>query len=468
MIRRHETGLRFALMAVDAVLVVAVFVVVLALRFGPDWPRTVDQLVPSPQLFMALYAAAWIGLLRANGLYRPRARWSIRSEALGVAEAAAFLAFGTLAVLFLLGQSNVSRITLVVVFPLQVLVTVLARAALRWVLREARARGRSFRSVIVIGTSQAAQRFAERLRDRWDLGLKVVGFVGPKPRGSISPSPYLGTIDRLPSLLHEQVIDEVAICLPLTQRARIEDVYRLCAAEGKTIRIPIELPGEILSAGRVEDLDGTPVLSRISGPEQSPALMAKRSLDILGATLGLIFLSPLFVPVAIAILISDGRPVLFRQPRAGVHGRPFSIVKFRTMTRNADAQRAELRGSNEVTGSAAFKMTNDPRITAVGRFLRKTSIDELPQLWNVLRGEMSLVGPRPHPFDDVAGYDPWHRRRLSMKPGITGLWQIAGRREPSFDRWVELDLEYIDHWSLLLDLRLLIQTIPAMLRAEGR
>jgi lipopolysaccharide/colanic/teichoic acid biosynthesis glycosyltransferase len=138
------------------------------------------------------------------------------------------------------------------------------------------------------------------------------------------------------------------------------------------------------------------------------------------------------------------------------------------MERDADARRAELRNRNEVVGNASFKMTNDPRVTPIGRVLRRTSIDELPQLWNVLTGEMSLVGPRPHPFDDVAGYDDWHRRRLSMKPGITGLWQIGGRTDADFDRWVIKDLEYIDRWSLWLDLRVIAQTLPALLRAEGR
>ena len=190
-------------------------------------------------------------------------------------------------------------------------------------------------------------------------------------------------------------------------------------------------------------------------------------MDIGGAIVGLILLSPLLLGVAAVILVTDGRPVLFRQPRVGLQGRVFSVVKFRTMTKDADGQRAALREFNEVTG-AAFKMTDDPRITTVGGTLRRLSLDELPQLWNVLLGEMSLVGPRPHPLDDVAEYQPWHRRRLAMKPGITGLWQIAGRRNSDFDAWVRYDLEYIDHWSLWLDLRLLIQTIPALLRAEGR
>jgi lipopolysaccharide/colanic/teichoic acid biosynthesis glycosyltransferase len=191
-------------------------------------------------------------------------------------------------------------------------------------------------------------------------------------------------------------------------------------------------------------------------------------LDIVGASFGLVVLSPLLGMTAALIGLVDGRPVLFWQDRAGLGGRPFRIAKFRTMRTGADALRGELRAFNEVEGSASFKMTNDPRITRLGRILRRTSVDELPQLWNVLRGEMSLVGPRPHPFDDVAGYAPWHHGRFAVKPGITGLWQISSRREADFDRWVELDLEYIDNWSLRQDLKILFGTIPAILRANGR
>jgi lipopolysaccharide/colanic/teichoic acid biosynthesis glycosyltransferase len=198
-------------------------------------------------------------------------------------------------------------------------------------------------------------------------------------------------------------------------------------------------------------------------------LAAKRLIDVAGASVGLVLLSPVIALVAVAIAIGEGRPILFRQPRAGLEGRSFSIAKFRTMQIDADARREELRSLNEVTGSAAaFKLTSDPRVTRLGRFLRRTSLDELPQLWNVLRGEMSLVGPRPHPFDDIARYEPWHFRRLAMKPGITGLWQISARRDADFDRWVALDLEYIDRWSVALDLKLALKTIPALVRAEGR
>jgi lipopolysaccharide/colanic/teichoic acid biosynthesis glycosyltransferase len=161
----------------------------------------------------------------------------------------------------------------------------------------------------------------------------------------------------------------------------------------------------------------------------------------------------------------DGRPIVFRQTRVGLHGRPFSVVKFRTMVPDAEDRLEELEELNEIKGHA-FKLTNDPRMTRTGAFLRKTSIDELPQLWNVIRGEMSLVGPRPPLPREVAGYDLWHRRRLSMKPGITGLWQVAARGDDDFDRWVALDLAYIDRWSVWLDLKIMLRTIPAML--QGR
>jgi exopolysaccharide biosynthesis polyprenyl glycosylphosphotransferase len=322
--------------------------------------------------------------------------------------------------------------------------------------------------VIVVGTGPAALAFARQLEDHWSLGLTVDGLVGPVPDAPVGRWPILGPIDRLPSILHERVVDEVAVSLSPEDAHRMESICRLAADQGKTVRIPLEIPVVALASGHVEDLDGTPVLSIVSGPDRELALAGKRLLDFVGAAAGLIVLSPVLLVVALAIARADGQPVLFRQRRAGLNGRPFQIVKFRTMERDADARRGELRSQNEVHGNAAFKMTNDPRVTRVGRFLRRTSIDELPQLWNVLKGEMSLVGPRPHPFDDVAGYDDWHRRRLSMKPGITGLWQIGGRTEPSFDRWVVKDLEYIDRWSLWLDLRVIVQTLPALLRAEGR
>jgi exopolysaccharide biosynthesis polyprenyl glycosylphosphotransferase len=277
--------------------------------------------------------------------------------------------------------------------------------------------------------------------------------------------PILGRLADIEDILHTNVVDEVAICLPVTQWARIDDIARLCEEEGKIVRIPMYHLEHTLATGRVEEFSGVPIYSIVSGPDRVVGMIAKRGLDVVGSIVGLIVTAPLALVIAIAIRRDSAGPILFRQLRVGVHGRTFEVVKFRTMVDGAEEQLGDLVDQNEIRGQA-FKMTDDPRITPVGRWLRRTSLDELPQLWNVLGGAMSLVGPRPPLPSEVADYDIWHRRRLSMKPGVTGLWQVRARNEQDFDRWVATDLEYIDHWSLWNDLRIIAQTIPAMLRGR--
>ena len=245
----------------------------------------------------------------------------------------------------------------------------------------------------------------------------------------------------------------------------MDGIAHIAEEAGKIVRVPIDVLDHAFASGKVEDLDGTPVYSLVSGPDRVMALATKRVVDIVIAGLGLIAAIPIFAAIAWAIKREDGGPVLFSQERAGLHGRTFRMLKFRSMVPDAEARVEELKQANEISGHA-FKVTDDPRITRVGRWLRRYSLDELPQLWNVLRGDMSLVGPRPPLPSEVSSYDLWHRRRLSMKPGITGLWQVRARNEPEFDRWVEDDLEYIDRWSLWLDVQILARTIPAAL--EGR
>jgi lipopolysaccharide/colanic/teichoic acid biosynthesis glycosyltransferase len=195
-------------------------------------------------------------------------------------------------------------------------------------------------------------------------------------------------------------------------------------------------------------------------------LALKRVIDVVGAGVVLVLVSPLLLAAYLLILLVDGRPVMYRQQRGGLHGREFTMLKFRTMVNGAHETRADLLDNNERSGPV-FKIANDPRITRLGRVMRKTSMDEAPQLFNVLLGQMSLVGPRPQPLEEVAEYDLWHRRRLSMRPGITGLWQIRARHDPSFDTWMDNDLEYIDRWSLWLDLMVLVRTPAALIRTPG-
>ena len=207
--------------------------------------------------------------------------------------------------------------------------------------------------------------------------------------------------------------------------------------------------------------------SLVHDGQREAGLIMKRAIDIVGAAVGLVVLSPLLLVTAFAVRRSTALAALFRQTRVGLHGRPFTIYKFRTMVVDAESRLDEVLHLNERTGMA-FKATEDPRMTSIGRWLRRTSIDELPQLWNVLTGTMSLVGPRPSLPSEVGEYDVWHRRRLSMKPGITGLWQVEARHEPDFDEWVERDLTYIDGWTIWLDLKILARTLPVLLTQGGR
>jgi exopolysaccharide biosynthesis polyprenyl glycosylphosphotransferase len=467
-IRRYQTQFQALLVLADATLATLVVLAVSMVRYGSHWSGAWAGQLPDAPLFLAAYAATWVGVLAFYGLYRPLAPWGVRHDAIAVTQATVLFALILFAALYFLRLSDVSRLLLLTVFPIQALVTVGCRAVLRSAFFALRRRGRNLRYMLVVGTGGSARAFAERLESHPELGLRIVGFVGPEAPDLPRRFRQLGPIEAMAETLHSTVVDEIAICLPLDEWGDIETVTALAEAEGKIMRIPVALAHSPTFLGRAEELDGMPVVSLVPGPDRVVALFIKRVIDVVGATVGLVALSPILFGTALAILITDGRPVLFRQDRAGVNGRPFRIVKFRTMARNADAMRAELRAFNEVSGGASFKMSNDPRVTVLGRWLRRTSIDEFPQLWNVFRGDMSLVGPRPHPFDDVAGYDAWHRRRLSMKPGMTGLWQVGARRDTNFDHWVEQDLEYIDRWSLWLDFRVLLSTLPALLRAEGR
>ena len=320
--------------------------------------------------------------------------------------------------------------------------------------------------LLVLGTGETARSFSSLIDRHPELGLDVVGYLRPHEHGDTAVNgPVLGGVDDLVRIFHERVIDEVAICLPVSDWEYIEPVTVLCREEGKAVRIPLADIGLAWFAGHVEDIDGVPVLSHVQVPDQAVGMIAKRAMDIALAVVGLVVLSPLFAAVAAVMVATEGRPVFFRQVRVGLHGRPFTIVKFRTMVTDAEARYDEVVAMSDTQG-AAFKMTNDPRITRLGAFLRKSSIDELPQLWNVLLGHMSIVGPRPAPPREVADYDIWHRRRLSMKPGITGLWQVEARLDESFDRRAALDLRYIDGWSVWLDMKIILRTIPAML--QGR
>jgi exopolysaccharide biosynthesis polyprenyl glycosylphosphotransferase len=328
--------------------------------------------------------------------------------------------------------------------------------------------------MLIAGTGTLAQSFADSVERHPALGMRVIGHLsvpeamdGPDEVAHQVSRPVLGTIDEIGAIFRAQVVDEVAVCLSPASAQYLEPIIALAADEGKTVRVPRDPAEEVLSFAVQEEFEGFIVRSVVHDSQREAELVVKRLLDVAGAATALVVLSPILVLTAVVIRVKEGAPILFRQTRVGRHGRPFTIYKFRTMVRDAEDRYAEVAAKSDTRG-AAFKMNEDPRVTALGAFLRRSSIDELPQLINVLKGEMSLVGPRPAPPREVEGYDIWHRRRLSMRPGLTGLWQVESRMDNHFDERVELDLRYIDQWSLWNDLRILLRTVPAVFLARGR
>lgn len=275
-------------------------------------------------------------------------------------------------------------------------------------------------------------------------------------------------VEELVKAIHRQSVGRVILAFSRLEMEKVQKAIEACEVEGVEAWLSADFIRTSVARPTYESLGGRPMLVFRATPDLSWALLVKNAIDRTGAFLGLILLAPLFLALALAVRLGSPGPVIFSQRRAGIHGRPFTMWKFRTMSADAEERHAELRAQNEMSGPV-FKVHNDPRITKAGRWLRKTSLDELPQLVNVLLGDMSLVGPRPLPLYEVENFQAAaHRRRLSMKPGLTCLWQIRGRNNvTSFDDWVRMDLEYIDNWSLALDLKILAQTIPVVLLGAG-
>ncbi len=411
----------------------------------------------------------WGLLLSLAGFYRSHRTLPLAEEIWGAAQ----VAFGGTAILVLvifgLRLDFVSRWFLVLFGVLNFLFLTIEKVALRMLSRWVRSRGFNFRTALVVGTGPKAAQFADFLEGHPHWGFRVVGYLDDdngKEIGLEGRWPCLGRITDMESVLVNEVIDEVIFVIEKGKLAEYEDALLVAERHGVRAHVSLDIFPHVLARPVLEELDGIPLLSFTTTPSNPGQLAAKRAIDLVFA-LGLFVVTlPVQLVAALLILLASGRPVLFRQVRCGLNGRLFTLLKFRTMESGAEDRLAEISHLNEMTGPV-FKATRDPRLTGVGRLLRRLSIDELPQLWNVIVGDMSLVGPRPPLPDEVSRYEPWQRRRLSMKPGLTCLWQVSGRSELDFDRWMALDLKYIDTWSPLLDIKILLKTVPAVLSGRG-
>jgi exopolysaccharide biosynthesis polyprenyl glycosylphosphotransferase len=354
---------------------------------------------------------------------------------------------------------QVARIIVIVFGCISFFAVYVKEELFRLFLKSKMAQSQYRRSFIIAGTDQEIIKMRQQIEASGDEGVEIVAELNMNLMGA----------QELIQLLHEHSAYGVILRARHTYFDQIESVIKACELEGVEVWLMADFFANQISRTSIDELLGRPLLVFRTTPESSWHSIAKMLLDFVGSFILLtIFSIILFPAIAIMIKFSSRGPVFFRQQRSGQNGRPFTLYKFRTMVTNAEQYKHELEAMNEMSGPV-FKLTNDPRVTAVGRWLRKYSLDELPQLWNVLRGDMSLVGPRPLPVDEVKRFsDLAHRRRLSVRPGLTCLWQIGGRNQIfDFKEWVRLDLEYIDNWSLWLDVKILLLTIPAVIRGTG-
>ena len=373
---------------------------------------------------------------------------------------------------YLLPLRQLSRAWFILFVVLSASLLLLEKVFLRVLARYVRAKGLNYRTVLIVGTGRRAIEVARMILDHKYWGYKILGFVSDGHHLSNGWARFrvFGTVPDLRKILEHgafpEPIDEVVFAVTRKKLDEMKQIFLLCEELGIRARVAMNFFQNRLARIEVEELEGIPFLTFTTTPSNETQLAFKRMLDIC-ISLILLFVSlPAILIAALAIKLSSPGSVLFKQERIGLNGRIFTLYKFRTMIEHAHDRRDEVRHLNEMTGPV-FKAKDDPRITAVGRILRKFSLDELPQLWNVLKGDMSLVGPRPPIPEEVGRYQRWHRRRLSMKPGLTCLWQISGRNNIDFDRWMRMDLQYIDNWSPTLDIKILLRTIPAVITGRG-
>ena len=466
----HRSTVLAMLKLCDLVVVVAAFVLSLIASQEQDSLSILEVRVKAINfLFMTLYVAYAHVVFHSFGLYRSYRLSPSSRELRDLVSAVLVIAVPIMLLRHPFGFEFATAEFFAIFVVGAALLLGAERRLLRIVARSMRKHGRNLRNAILVGRGDGALEMASRLARRADLGYHVTELIETDeagntlgPTGSATPA-----IERIATLIAQQPIDEVFVALPLDSgQAIIRAIVALCEEQGITVRLASAVVEPILARAQVDEVDGRPIITIFTGPPDSLPLAIKRGIDLVLSSVAILFALPLFAVIALVIKADSRGPVLFPQERVGFNRRRFRALKFRTMVEDADQQQAALESLNEADGPV-FKIRKDPRITRSGRWLRRLSLDELPQLFNVLRGDMSLVGPRPLPLRDVSRIDVRaHKRRFSVRPGITCLWQVNGR-EPRFEEWIKQDMEYIDNWSLGLDLRIILKTIPAVLSGKG-
>jgi len=467
MLKQQAKLLRKSVMVSDVILIYASFILGFALR--QRWSQIGDF---SDYIWILMFIIpVWHFLLTRFGLYESMRTTALDELLVALLKVQFFGSIVTLAMVFIVDPQGLSRGLFGGFVCFSFLLMALIRIGLKFGLSFFRGKGYNFRNILIVGSYDKLREFVEVTQKHQEWGLRIVGMLlpGEEPRrDECYGYSVLGRLEDLVEICKHYPVDEVVFSLPKKYLALVDDCIKDLEDMGITMRMVLDLY-DVRRARRETSLfhGQIPMLTFYYKTFDAGQLLLKRCLDIVGATVGLALTALMFPFIALALKIDSPGPLLFSQRRMGECGRIFKCWKFRSMYIDAEERKKGLAHLNEMNG-AIFKIKDDPRITRVGRFIRKTSLDELPQFWNVLKGEMSLVGTRPPTPDEVDNYENWHRRRISIKPGITGLWQVSGRNQiQNFDEIVQLDLNYIDHWSIYFDIKILFMTIWVVFARRG-
>jgi len=423
---------------------------------------------------MLVLALGWVAIFDYFIRYKSDRLVALNTQIKNLVKATGMASFWLMIICAVFAVKSFNIFNILIFFAIVTTFGIVSRLMVRVLLLSARRSGYNYRFLLVIGANDRAYEVAERINAKRELGYKIVGFVAESAEardswkgGDNKKLKVLGLLDDLRSVLTQERVDEIMVCLPVDTRfSDITMIVQHARDLGVVVRLmPNFADGTLLRNMYIEEFEDEYVVT-LFREQLLMQLLVKRLIDATVSLAVLIVLLPLMLFVALVIKLTSPGPVFFVQNRVGMNQRTFRLYKFRSMVANAEKLKLEMQHLNERDGPA-FKIENDPRTTRIGRFIRKTSIDELPQLFNVLSGEMSLVGPRPPLPEEVKRYEWLFRKRLSVKPGITCIWQISGRNNVSFDRWMQMDHEYIENWSLWLDLKILFKTIPAVLLSRG-
>jgi len=455
----------------DVVVIVASIFLSYWVRYELQWFRDITYYHPlSAYVPVALlFALLMLVTFQFDRVYQQWSGYLWLDQVYRIINATAKSVVVMLAVTFVLQFQEYSRLLLIEAGVIAVVLLAVSRVVQGQIVGWMRARGVGVSRVIVVGAGEVGRTVMRTVVARPELGYQVVGFVDDNPQKSerdIGRIKALGATDNLPQVIDEEDVDEVIITLPWMYHRKITGIVRECERRQVSAHIVPDLFQMSLSQVDVDDIGGVPLIGVREVGFGQGALLIKRGMDILAAAMALTLGAPVLALIGLAIRLDSPGAIIFHQTRVGTDGKLFEIYKFRSMREGAEDEREELRELNEADGPL-FKIQDDPRLTRVGRFLRRTSLDELPQFWNVFRGEMSLVGPRPPLPEEVDCYLGWHQRRLEVRPGMTGLPQVSGRSLLSFDEMVLLDIFYIENWSLWLDVKILLRTIPQIFFGGG-